>query len=115
MRIGELAAATGVSARSLRYYEQQGLISSERTPSGQRIYAESVVSRVTFLQRLFSAGLSSRTIRNLLPCIDTPSEESTAASLDTLVRERDRLVAHIDDLVYTRGRLEQLIEANLDS
>ncbi|WP_374225966.1 MerR family DNA-binding transcriptional regulator [Micromonospora sp. C41] len=41
MRIGELSARTGVSARSIRYYEQQGLLAALRTPSGQRVFAES--------------------------------------------------------------------------
>ncbi|MGH3121741.1 MAG: MerR family DNA-binding transcriptional regulator, partial [Streptosporangiaceae bacterium] len=34
MRIGELASKTGASVRSLRYYEQQGLLAAERSPSG---------------------------------------------------------------------------------
>ena len=38
MRIGDLSAATGASARSLRYYEEQGLLSSERGAGGQRHY-----------------------------------------------------------------------------
>ena len=40
MRIGELARRTGVSVRSLRYYETQGLLRSDRTPGGHREYAE---------------------------------------------------------------------------
>lgn len=40
MRIGELAGRTGVSERSLRYYEQQNLLVSDRTPSGHREYPD---------------------------------------------------------------------------
>ncbi|MFJ6456207.1 MerR family DNA-binding transcriptional regulator [Paenarthrobacter sp. NPDC091669] len=39
MRIGELATKTSVSVRSLRYYEQQGLLKPQRTASGHRDYA----------------------------------------------------------------------------
>ncbi|MFI5897699.1 MerR family DNA-binding transcriptional regulator [Actinoplanes sp. NPDC051513] len=40
MRIGDLSAATGASTRSLRYYEEQGLLTSTRTPGGQRVYPD---------------------------------------------------------------------------
>ncbi|MBA2949805.1 MerR family DNA-binding transcriptional regulator [Streptomyces himalayensis] len=50
MRIGELARRTAVSERSLRYYEQQGLLSSRRTPGGHREYDESAVDRVIRIQ-----------------------------------------------------------------
>jgi len=45
MRIGELAARAGVSVRALRYYEEQNLLASVRSPSGQRQYPDSAVDR----------------------------------------------------------------------
>ncbi|MEK8227594.1 MerR family transcriptional regulator [Oerskovia sp. M15] len=71
MRIGEVAHRAGVSTRALRYYEEQGLLTSSRTPSGQRSYPESAVERVQLIQQFFTAGLSSRTILQLLPCVDS--------------------------------------------
>ncbi|MGN9809571.1 MerR family transcriptional regulator [Micromonospora sp. BQ11] len=112
MRIGELAARTGVSVRSLRYYEEQGLLTSLRSPSGQRRYAESQVERVLLIQRLFSAGLSSRTIVDLLPCVESPGEETSDAAAERMRQERDRLDRHIEDLIRTRGELDDLIAAN---
>lgn len=38
MRIGDAAAAAGMTPRALRYYEQQGLVTARRTPSGHRVY-----------------------------------------------------------------------------
>ncbi|MGW1136609.1 MerR family transcriptional regulator [Streptomyces zhihengii] len=111
MRIGDLSGRTGVSARSLRYYEEQGLISSTRSAGGQRHYTDSEVDRVAFIQRLYAAGLSSRTIAELLPCVDFPSEEHSGASLERMEEERRRLSDHIDDLVHTRGSLDELIAA----
>ncbi|MBK3641079.1 MerR family transcriptional regulator [Streptomyces sp. MBT33] len=109
MRIGELASRTGVSIRSLRYYEEQGLLHSSRSGSGQRHYTEEEVDRVAFIQRLYAAGLSSRTIAELLPCVDLPSEEHSDAALERMAQERDRLSEHITDLVRTRDALDELM------
>ena len=109
MRIGELAARAGVSVRSLRYYEEQGLLSSTRSASGQRHYTDYEVERVVFIQRLFAAGLSSRTIAELLPCVDSPSEENSDAALERMAQEHDRLSERIADLVRTRDALAGLM------
>jgi DNA-binding transcriptional MerR regulator len=109
LRIGELAARAEVSVRSLRYYEEQGLLASTRSPSGQRHYTEHDVDRVRFIQRLFAGGLSSRTIAELLPCVDTPSEARVGAALARMAQERDRLSAHIEELIRTRDTLDTLM------
>ncbi|GAA4591433.1 DNA-binding transcriptional MerR regulator [Actinoplanes octamycinicus] len=111
MRIGDLAARAGVSVRSVRYYEEQGLLSSIRSPSGQRHYTEEAVERVTFLQRLYAAGLSSRTIAELLPCVDAPSLEHADAAMERMREERNRLSTHIEELIRTRNALDDLMSA----
>ncbi|WP_393053394.1 MerR family transcriptional regulator [Streptomyces sp. LN549] len=109
MRIGELASRAGVSIRSVRYYEEQGLLASTRSPSGQRHYTDEEVERVAFIQRLYAAGLSSRTIVELLPCVDAPSRENSDSALERMAQERDRLSTHIDDLLRTRDTLDALV------
>ncbi|NUS88304.1 MAG: MerR family transcriptional regulator [Streptomyces sp.] len=109
MRIGELAARAGVSVRSLRYYEEQGLLTSTRSASGQRHYTDDDVERVTLVQRLYAAGLSSRTIAELLPCVDAPSEDNSDAALERMAEEYDRLSHHIDELIHTRDALERVM------
>ncbi|MYZ37949.1 MerR family transcriptional regulator [Streptomyces sp. SID4917] len=109
VRIGELASRAGVSVRSVRYYEEQGLLTSTRSSSGQRHYTDDEVERVAFIQRLYAAGLSSRTITELLPCVDAPSEENSDAALERMAQERDRLSAHIADLLQTRDALDALV------
>lgn len=111
MRIGELAARTGASVRSLRYYEEQGLLVSTRSPGGQRHFTEQDIERVDFVRRLFTAGLSSRTIMELMPCRDAPSDENSDTALDRMALERDRLSAHIEELLSTRDSLDGLISA----
>ncbi|GAA2211747.1 MerR family transcriptional regulator [Nonomuraea monospora] len=107
MRIGELAAATGVSVRSLRYYEQQGLLAAGRSSSGQRHYPGSAVDRVRLIQQLYAAGLSSKTIAELLPCV--VDGRATPELLARLAAERDHLDRHIADLTGTRDRLDSVI------
>ena len=93
MRIGELAAATGVSTRSLRYYEQQGLIRATRTPSGWREFDPSTVDRVILIQHLYAAGIPSPTIDELLPCLDAPPSERNGVLEDLLAAQVARLEA----------------------
>jgi DNA-binding transcriptional MerR regulator len=112
MRIGDLAARAGVSVRSLRYYEQQGLLASTRTASGQRRYTQEAVARVRLIRCLYSAGLSSSTIAELLPCVDSPSAQSADAAWERMNRERDRLTAHIAELTEARDALDRFIDAN---
>ncbi|GGK99937.1 MerR family transcriptional regulator [Sphaerisporangium melleum] len=112
MRIGELAARAGVSVRSLRYYEEQGLLTSTRSTSGQRHYTDRDVERVGFIQRMYAAGLSSRTILEVMPCVDAPSAETSDAAMERMVQERDRLTEHIAELVRTRDSLDRLIAVN---
>ncbi|MCF6522281.1 MerR family transcriptional regulator [Streptomyces sp. JJ36] len=98
MRIGELAAVTGVSPRSLRYYEEQGLVRSARTPGGWRDFDASMVERVLLIQHLFAAGLHSTTINELLPCLEAPPEERTGVMEQLLAQEVERLEAKRRDI-----------------
>ncbi|GAA2787137.1 MerR family transcriptional regulator [Streptomyces showdoensis] len=115
MRIGELARRAGVSERSLRYYEQQGLLRSERTPGGHRAYGEWAVDRVIRVQALYAAGLSSKKIAVLLPCMRDadggPTEHTTGELVDELIVERDRIDRMILDLVRSRDVLDEVIDA----
>ncbi|GAA1618851.1 MerR family transcriptional regulator [Kribbella sancticallisti] len=112
MRIGELAARTGVSVRSLRYYEQQRLLTSSRSTGGQRNYTKNAIERVGYIRRMFAAGLTSRTIADLLPCVDYPGEDTADSAAERMLRERDRLSEHIAELVRTRDSLDELIATN---
>ncbi|MCX4835857.1 MerR family transcriptional regulator [Streptomyces sp. NBC_01016] len=107
MRIGELAARTGVSVRALRYYEEHDLLAAERSPSGQRLYAQDAVDRVLLIQQLYAAGLSSRTIVELLPRV--VDGNATPELLDRLSTERDQIDQKIAELADTRSRLDSVL------
>lgn len=108
MRIGDVAQRAGVSTRALRYYEEQGLLSSERTSSAQRIYPESAVERVQLIQQFFTAGLPSRTIVQLLPCVD--SGHSSPEVFEMLDIERKRITTAMADLAAARDALDRIID-----
>ena len=107
MRIGELAARTGVSVRALRYYEEQRLLSPERSPGGQRTYPESAVDQVLMIQHLFTAGLPSRSIEPLMPYVR--SREVAPELVERLTAERERIDGRIGALVRTRDKLDSII------
>ncbi|MEV4992974.1 MerR family transcriptional regulator [Streptomyces niveus] len=107
MRIGELARRTGVTTRALRYYEEQSLLTAERSASGQRHYAETAVDRIHLIRQLYAAGLSSKTIAELTPCVI--DGKATPELLQRLAAERDHLDRHIADLAQTRDRLDSVI------
>lgn len=113
MRIGELSKRTAVSPRSLRYYEDQGLLASTRSDAGQRYYSDTDVERVAVIRQLFDAGMSSRVIASVLPCVDTPTDPAvTDSAFVTMMHERERIDADIAHLLQTRDALDVLIGIN---
>jgi MerR family redox-sensitive transcriptional activator SoxR len=66
LTIGEVAARSGVATSALRFYEDQGLIASERTESGHRRFPRSVLRRVAFVVFAQKVGLSLDEIRTAL-------------------------------------------------
>jgi DNA-binding transcriptional MerR regulator len=119
VRIGELAKATGTTARALRHYEQAGLISSERAANGYRVYDERAVVRVGNIRCLLAAGLTLDDVRVFLPCLDgdvaaaPPSDRGLQVALRRLAvldrriaaqtEARDRLAAALRQAVGGRG------------
>lgn len=108
IRIGEVARGAGVSVRAVRYYEQQGLLTAERSPSGQRLYRPSTVAKVRFFQQMYAAGLTSRNIAELLPCVESGHTDADQRAM--LHAERDRIQAKVDDLQAALDRLDEVIE-----
>ena len=115
MRIGDLSAATGASARSLRYYEQQGLLTSERGTGagagtgGQRHYPAAAIDRVVLIRTLLAAGLSTATIRDVLPCVSDEAIRTPwlAARLSGELRRVEEQMA---DLRRTHDILADLVK-----
>jgi len=111
VRIGELSDATGASTRALRYYEEQGLIRSERLSNGYRDYRPGAVEIVAFIQDLLAAGLSSQILRDIMPCVgDGGAEQAACSDLVAQVQQvRDDLLEQERRIRTRRETLEQYL------
>lgn len=107
IRIGELAQRTGVSTRSLRYYEQRGLLTSRRDQSGYRRYGKDVVHLVVNLRRLLGAGLSVADIQQFGSCLTSPDLGTSpcASALAVYDQRLHTLDDQIATLTHLRGNL----------
>lgn len=114
MRIGELSDLTSTSRRLLRYYEEQGLIVSTRCANGYRSYDEPSVDRVIQVRGLLDAGLPTRIIKQILPCLDKPRvihfQDATPEMLSTLEVERDRMTQRINCLIRNRDAVAEYLD-----
>ena len=108
MNIGQLAKATGASARAIRHYEAEGLLRPERSPNGYRIYTKDDAAAVKRIRWLISAGLSTRTIREILPCAveQKPKVAICSTTRSILKREADRIDVQIKALKRSRKILK---------
>jgi DNA-binding transcriptional MerR regulator len=111
LRIGEVAAATGLSVEALRFYERRGLLGRPaRTASGYRAYDASVVERLAFIKRAQAIGFSLDEIAEILemrgrgeaPCQEVrEAARRKLSELDERLRElrryRNELARTLDD------------------
>ncbi|MEU6734027.1 MerR family transcriptional regulator [Streptomyces physcomitrii] len=120
MRIGELAAAAGTTARALRHYEQAGLLSSTRAANGYRHYADSAVVRVRNIRYLLTAGLTLEDVRVFLPCLDgdvaaaRPSGRGLEVARERLAVLDARLSAQAEIRDRLAGALRQAEAAGVE-
>lgn len=91
MNIGELARQTGVSIRSLRYYETKQLLSSQREENGYRTYDRTAIERVRMIQFYLGLGLSTNDIFGIVFCgkPDDVASLCDETDLSSCPKERD--------------------------
>ncbi|WP_168123688.1 MerR family transcriptional regulator [Paenibacillus sp. HB172176] len=105
MKIGELSRRTGVSIRSIRYYEQQGLLQSVRLENGYRDYYPYAVEQVRSIQLYLNLGLTTEQIAGFLHCVMTSKE----AFCENVLPVFQQKLAELDDQI----QLLSAIRANL--
>ena len=108
--IGELAKRSGVATSAIRFYEEQGLISSTRTGGGQRQYRRETLRRIGFIRAAQAVGLNLAEIRSALDALPgqrTPTKqdwERLSRAWQPLLQERiDGLIALRDQLASCVG------------
>ena len=105
LTIGQVAQRSGVPHTALRFYEERGLISSERSSGNQRRYPRTVLRRIAFIRAAQRVGLSLEDIGEALATL--PNDHApTKADWARLSRNwRDELDARIDALQRLRDQL----------
>jgi DNA-binding transcriptional MerR regulator len=110
LSIGQLATATGVSVRSLRHYEAQGVLVAGRGANGYRHYPASAVAQVRQLQRLLGAGFSLAEIRGFPDCMRLIEGAQTCPETSAAQRVRlESLERQIGELESRRACLLQML------
>jgi DNA-binding transcriptional MerR regulator len=113
MKIGELAKLTGVSVRSLRYYEEKGLIAPSRTDSGYREYHQLAVEQVNTIQFYLSLGLTTEQIAGFLYCVMMNKEAFCREVLPVYRKKLDEIDGQLRLLSQIKSNLEERISAML--
>ncbi|MZD04473.1 MerR family DNA-binding protein [Streptomyces sp. SID5785] len=110
MRIGELAVQSGVSAKTIRFYEQAGLLPEPpRTPSGYRDYPADAATRLAFIRDAQHAGLTLAEIRGILVLRD--SGQAPCDHVSTLIQQHlDEISRRMAELRKTRSALRDLAQ-----
>lgn len=116
MLISEVAARSGVSAKTLRYYEEVGLVDPPaRSAAGYRSYDEDVLDRIQFIRSAQALGLSLGEIRSIVALRDhgeTPCGRvlellrHRSAEIDRTIRELRSLKADLNQLVDRAKHLD---------
>ena len=111
MKIGELADRTGVPQRMLRYYEQQGLLSPERSDNRYRSYREEDVARVQRVRSLIRAGMPTRLITVVLDMENNAwTPRCSRDFAETLAGELRSIEDKISCLSMSRDTLRDYLE-----
>jgi DNA-binding transcriptional MerR regulator len=117
MLIGELAERAGTSARTLRYYEEHGLLRAQRNANGYRRYDETELRVVHEIRALLAVGFGLDDIRPFVACLRAGNESGHVCpdSVAVLRRKLAEVDTYIDQLSAVRdqlrGQLAGAIEA----
>lgn len=105
MKIGEVARDAGISTKTIRYYEQLGLLPApRRAPNGYRDYDATAISRLLFIRDAQASGLTLNEIASTLE-LRGQGETSCEHVIDLLERHLDEMDRHIEELNRTRSQL----------
>ena len=112
MRIGELARRSGTSARSIRYYEQQGLMVARREANGYRDYDEAHLRLVGEIRSLLVNGFDLEEIRPFVDCLHAgiQARQACPGGIAVYRRKLAELDARIGELQTLRERIAQELQ-----
>lgn len=110
LTIGQLAKTTGVAAKTIRYYEEVGVLPPpKRTAAGYRQYDRRGAQRLLFIRRARALGLPLQHLKTLTATLDDGSRPSLRPRLLALVREQLSAVQRqIAELELLQQQLQQV-------
>lgn len=110
MNIGDIAAQTGLAAKTIRYYEDIGLICPKRNTNGYRVFAEVDAHKLTFLGRARTLGFSIDECRKLLALYEDKGRASgdVKALATEHLKDIENKILQLEDM---RATLSTLITA----
>lgn len=111
MKIGELSEKTGVSVRSLRYYEQQGLLAPLRQDNGYREYSPLAEEQVRTIRFYLDLGLSTEEIAGFIHCV-LKNKEAFCEEVLPVYRQK---LKQIDDQIYLLSQIRQNLQDRISS
>jgi DNA-binding transcriptional MerR regulator len=115
LRIGEVAEQVGVNPKTIRYYEEIGLIPEPaRRPSGYRVYGPEDAERIAFVKRAQRFGLSLDEIRGVLAYREQ-GQPPCEFVLSAVRRHAEEVEARIAELTQLREELAGLIDRAADA
>ena len=109
-QIGEVEKRAGVSARTIRYYEELGLLPGvRRRAGGRRVYGPDELERLRFIQRLKALGLSLAEIKDLnaVYAIAGSTRDMLLRLEELLGKHRGELDARIEELLALREEIDR--------
>jgi Cu(I)-responsive transcriptional regulator len=109
MNIGEISKRSGVPAKTIRYYEDIGLIQPDRTANGYRVFCEADLNRLSFLGRARKLGFSIEDCRNLIRLYRDETRASAEVK-DLATKHLARVEEKIAQLEDMRNSLVEVIE-----
>ncbi|KWO48632.1 MerR family transcriptional regulator [Burkholderia sp. MSMB1459WGS] len=110
MTIGKLAQLTGASVRSIRHYDEHGLLASVRAANGYRLFPEKAVTQVKQIQRMIATGFTLDDIRGFPDCMLLIDGARSCDQVTDVQRERlEAIDRQIADLEKRRARLVKML------
>ncbi len=110
MKIGEASELSDLPAKTIRYYEDIGLVQSDRLDNGYRDYSKQQIHKLRFIQRSRSLGFTVEQCRTLLSLYDDPDRSS--ADVRALAENHlEEIEQKIQELAAMRDTLSQLIKS----
>ena len=110
MNIGEVSEASGLPAKTIRYYEEIGLVTPLRSNNGYRSFRDADLHKLSFLGRARSLGFSIEDCRNLLALYE--NRDRASADVKAIARQHlTRIEAKLGELRQMHDTLSHLISA----